>query len=172
MRANIIGCGPTGSLWNGEGFSIGVNDCLKFGKPVNALVCVNVFNKEPERRKIVESIVTTHGFWSHTRHWAHRPDYRKLEMRSWGGIYRPGQVYWSHTSTFISVTLAASMGFTEIVMYGVDLVDHAHVKNHRLKGEIKNTLELSEQLEKHGIKLYIYKPFGAFKGLLPSIIAE
>lgn len=169
MRCNIIGCGATGSLWDGSVFSIGVNDCLKFKMPVNALICVNMFNKEPERQRIVNETKTTHGFWSHTRQWSHREDFKKLDMQQWHGRLIPGNVYWSHTSTFIAITLAVKLGFTEIVLYGCDLTDHKHVKNKILEDEIKNTLELSRELEKIGVKLYIYKAFGAFKGLLPSI---
>lgn len=171
MRASIIGCGETGSTWNGEGFSIGVNDCLKFGKPVNALVCVNILNSEPNRHDIVKNTNTTHGFYSsNTRFWAYRPDYIKMDMRQWQGLYIPGKIYWSHTSTFIAITLAAQMGFTEIVLYGCDLVNHKFVKNRILENEVKNTLELAGELEKCGVKVYIYKAFGAYKDLLPSIV--
>jgi hypothetical protein len=166
---NIIGCGPTGSLWDGLGFSIGVNDCMKFGRPVNALVCVNVFSKEPLRQKIVNETKTTHGFWSHSKQWQHRGDFKKLDMQQWAGRYIQGRVYWSHTSTFIAITLAVKLGYTEIVLYGCDLTDHKHVKNKILADEIKNTLELSRELEKIGVKLYIYKAYGAFKDHLPSI---
>lgn len=170
MRCNIIGLGETGSLWDGNGFSIGVNDVMRFGKPVNALVCVNVFNSEPERQKIVKETVTTHGFYSsNTRFWTYRPDYIKMNMSMWLGTYKPGKLYWSHTSTFIAITLAAQLGYTEIVLYGCDLVTHKHVKGRTLDQEVKNTLELVRELEKCGIKVYIYKPLGAFKDKLPSL---
>lgn len=170
MRASIIGCGSTGSLWDGQGFSIGVNDCLKFGKPVNAIVCVNIFNKELHRQQIVKDTVTTHGFYSsNTRFWTYRPDYKKMDMRQWQGRYIKDRIYWSHTSTFIAITLAVQLGYAEIVLYGCDLTDHKTVKNNILKHEVKNTLELVGELEKYGIKVYLYKPFGAFANLLPSI---
>lgn len=169
MRCSIIGCGETGALWNGEGFSIGVNDCLKFGKPVNALVCVNIFSAEPHRAEIVNKTKTTHGFYSTTRHWEHRKDFIKLEMRQWGRRFSIENIYYSHTSPFIAISLAAKLGYTEIVVYGMDLTNHKYVKGRTLDSEIKNTLELVKELEKCGIKVYLYSAFGAFKDKIPSL---
>jgi hypothetical protein len=171
MRANIIACGETGRLWDGTGFSIGVNDCWKFGKPTDALVCVNVFLNEPARQKIVSESRPAAGFYSsNTRMWINHPNYiPMLNLKRFEGKYVKGELYYRHTSTFIAITLAVKLGYTEIVLYGHDLTNHKHVKSRILEGEIKSTLELVKHLEKLEIKVYIYKPVGAFKDFLPSI---
>jgi len=171
MRCSIIALGDTGRLWDGSGFSIGVNDAWKFGKPTDALVCVNVFLDNPARQKIVADSRPKDGFYSsNTRMWVNHPNYiPMLNLKRFEGKYVKGELYYRHTSTFIAITLAVKMGYTEIVLYGHELTNHKHVKSRILEGEIKSTLELRDTLAKHGITLYIYKPIGVFAGLLPSI---
>jgi hypothetical protein len=171
VRANIIALGNTGRLWDGSGFSIGVNDAWKFGKPTDAIVCVNVFLDNPERQRIVRESRPPAGFYSsNTRMWVSHPNYiPMLNLKRFEGKYVKGELYYRHTSTFIAITLAVKLGYTEIVLYGHELTNHKHVKSRILEGEIKSTLELVRELEKHGIKVYLYKPVGAFAGLLPSI---
>jgi len=171
MRCSIIALGDTGTLWDGSGFSIGVNDAWKFGKPTDALLCVNVFMENPARQKIVADSRPKAGFYSsNTRMWVNHPNYiPMLNLKRFEGKYVKGELYYRHTSTFIAITLAVKLGYTEIVLYGHDLTNHKNVKNRILEAEIKATLELVRELEKYQIKVYLYKPFGAFKGLLPSI---
>lgn len=170
MRCSIIALGETGRLWDGKGFSIGVNDAWKF-RPTDALVCVNVFLDNAARHKTVSESRPAAGFYSsNTRMWVNHPNYIPMDnLRKFEGKYVKGELYYRHTSTFIAITLAAKLDYTEIVLYGHDLTNHKHVKSRILEGEIKSTLELVMELEKHGIKVYIYKPVGAFKGLIPAI---
>lgn len=158
-------------MWDGKGFSIGVNDCWRFGKPTSAIVCVNVFKAQPERQKIVEQSRPKEGFYSsNTRMWISHPNYIPLpNMKRFTGKYDKGEIYYAKTSTFIAICLAVRLGYTEIVLYGCDLVSHKIVKGRSLDGEISDTKKLYEELLKHGIKLYLYKAFGAFKEIIPAL---
>lgn len=154
MTCHIIGCGTSGSTWNGEGFSIGVNDCWRFGNPTNHLVVVNSFGSEPARREIVQRS-TPDVFWGHLSMWADRPDFRKLEMQSWKGNLSPGKVYYSNNSPFIAVTLAYKLGYRKIILWGVDFNDHKTIKDDLLKRTLKDFSELQAELIKNGASMYL-----------------
>jgi hypothetical protein len=173
MRASIIGLGETGRMWDGKGFSIGVNDAFRFGKPTSALVCVNVFKSNPERHRIVSESRPKEGFYSsNTRMWINHPDYRPLTekpMKRFTGKYEKGEIYYAKTSTFIAMCLAVRLGYTEIVIYGCDLVSHKIIKGRSLESEVSDTKKLVEELEKCGVKVYLAKAFGAFKEIIPAL---
>lgn len=166
MTCNIIGLGETSTLWNGEGFSIGVNDCFRH-QPTDALVVVNSFRKEQERYKIINDSRPAQGFYSSLSTWAHHPCYKPLNLRRFNKGIRSGTIYHAATSPFIAISLAVYLGYTEIVLYGVDFTNHRMVNGYRLKREVEAYLNYAKELEKLGVKVYLYQNYGAFKDLIP-----
>lgn len=164
----VLGCGPSGKEWGGHGFSIGVNDCLKFGKGVNALVCVNS-DFTPERMKIIRETVAQNGFYSQLRFWCTHPDFIKLETRTFKHTIEPGVVYHSRTSPFIAISLAVTLGHKEITLYGVDFDNHPIMKDDTLSREVDTYMRFIEHLKPLGVTVNLGVDTGAFKGLVPAM---
>lgn len=159
---SIIGCGPTAPQWDGTGLSIGVNDCWRFGKPTDHLVCVNTKKQFTDERLswILNSQPT--GFYTHYEEYReHFPKevFVKLqenEFQKWRGRLQEGILQFSKTSPFVAISLAHKMGATEINIYGVDFVDHKvynPTNEVELKAEIRNYKDLFDQLKAKGIKI-------------------
>ena len=162
----VLGCGPSGASWDGKGYCIGVNDCLKFGKPVNALVCVNS-TFEPERMKIIRETVAKDGFYSQLQHWAGHPDFVRIHTEPFRLTFDPNTIYHSKTSPFIAISIAAKQGHKEIVLYGVDFDNHPVVKDHVLANEVETYLRFIRLLRLRGVNVYLGENTGAFKGRIP-----
>jgi len=154
MTAHIIGCGPAGSTWNGEGFSIGVNDCWKYGRPTNHLVVLNSFESQPKRKAIIDRSIPD-VFWGHLGKWESRPDFRMITMQPWKGNFVPGKIYYSNNSPFVAVTLAYQLGYRTMVLWGVDFTEHPIIKNDLLKQTLKDFAELQAELIKNGASMYL-----------------
>jgi hypothetical protein len=167
---NIISCGPTGSTWDGSGPSIGVNDCEKFGRKVDALVVVNSDFEIP-RLQIIKKTLAPAGFYSQLTYWQDQPNYRPLpRMKRFTGRenkLETGWIYSSRTSPFVAITLAALWGHKEIVLYGVDFDDHPVVRDERLIREVDQYKRLSEFLHIRGISLFLSTDYGALAGFIP-----
>lgn len=170
MKCSIVGLGETATLWDGKGYSIGVNDCWKYGKTTDVLVVVNNFKKEPERYRIINDS-RPREFYSNLTWWRHHPNFKELTMRRFTGHIREGTIYHSSThlgtSPFIAISLAVNKGFKEIVLYGVDFTCHKVMKGNALDKEVKAYLKLIAELGKFGVRIYLYSNYGAFKDLLP-----
>lgn len=160
MRINIIACGETGSLWDGEGYSIGVNDCWKFGKPTNGLVVVNSPGKFNRDRLDVIIRSTPETFYTHLKGWKlHFPNMKEIRMNNWNGhakSLRDGRIFHSRTSPLIAMSIAFNMGAKELILWGVDFQTHhiykAGTKN--TTGEIRQYETFCKALEEKGCKVY------------------
>ncbi|HXR80739.1 MAG TPA: hypothetical protein VN763_07475, partial [Saprospiraceae bacterium] len=128
MISQVIGCGASGKDWfnTPSDLSIGCNDCSKFGKDTDWLVVVNR-HFTPEREKIIleskpKKLIT------HLQHWKkHFPQAEVIRMQQFGKHLKKGHVYSSKTSPFIAVSLAFNAGANDIILHGVDLIDHKEI---------------------------------------------
>lgn len=130
---HILGCGPTGAYYDNQGVCIGVNDAGKFGKRLSALLFLNRPSHFPEERlSIIRAtqvdVAITYG--NLTTMW--RPYFDNIvtlpPMQRWTGHYDPGVVYHTNNSPFTAMSYAAYLGYKEIVLWGVDFVDHRWLK--------------------------------------------
>lgn len=160
---SIVACGPSGALWPGTGPSIGVNDYLKWGKQADSVIVVNS-NFSHERM----SLIRQHKgiFYSTLKFWAKEAHYKPIQTRKFSRSVETGVIYHSITSPFIAISLAFVQGHREIVLYGVDFVDHPIVKDYTLRREVEQYLRLIGLLEKHGTRVYLGVQSGVFKNLL------
>lgn len=167
---NIIALGPTGSTWNGEGGSIGVNDCEKFGKKVAALVVVNS-KFELEREQIIKNTIAPAGFYSQLTYWSNQPNYKPLPpMKDFHGrenLQERGWIYASRSSPFIAISLAVYLGHNDITLYGVDFEKHPILKDDRLAREVDAYKRFIEWLHFRGVNVFLSTDYGALRGFIP-----
>lgn len=163
MTVNVIGCGPSGANWNGKGYSIGVNDCQKFGNPVDRLIVVNQ-DFEPERMSIIQQSRPKDGLWSQLAFWTVHPCYKHLFTKQFHHVASDKYIYHSISSPFIAVSMAAFMGADDIVMWGVDFTDHPVVNGDRLNREVDTYVRYIELLRVRGITVSLGTKTGVFKG--------
>lgn len=169
-RVSLIGCGETGALWDGIGPSIGVNDCVKFGKQVDYLLVINA--KGAFKGERLETILNSKPkrFFSNLDQWKkHFDNFTHLKITHWPerGI-NVGLTYHSKTSPFCAISLAHNMGFDEIVLYGVDFKTHKvyRANNPAFNSEKRRYELFVKALAKEGTKVY-----SATKGVLNIPVA-
>jgi hypothetical protein len=170
MTYNIIACGDTAKHWNGSGNSIGVNDSFKWGHHIDRLIVCNRLAMFPRERLDIINASQPNKFYSHKADWHERfPLWNKLDLVPWYGTYHKGKIYKSDTSPFIAICLAAKLGATEIVLWGVDFVNHSKFKHGEpgTKREVETYLELIRELDSIGIKVYLGSYGTAFDNYLP-----
>jgi hypothetical protein len=179
MKVSIVGCGDSAKEWFKVtcDMSIGVNDCVKFGHEVDNLVVVNTPAKfQPSYKNghvnrlktIIES--KPKRFFCHNSGWKpYFPNYELVGMRPFVLNYKRNRIYSSKTSPFVAICLAVSLGGTELIIWGVDMVNH-----HRWSvGKKDFGLELShyqilfEELEKNGIKVWLGNEASTLNKFLP-----
>lgn len=128
MTIHIIASGESGSKWNGEGPSIGVNDSWKWGHPTDYLLLLNFPNQfqssrldtilQSKPKKVYSNVPSS---W--TRHFDNVVD---LKLRRWSSTSKLSKnyIFHSNTSPFVGISLAYSWGFNHIVLWGVDMITH------------------------------------------------
>lgn len=173
MICNIVACGPSGKYWDGKGYSIGVNDCRKWGHEVDILLIVNSLDKYPERKKIVQDSRPREKLLG-LGMWNGHPKYEPVPyMNKWRGTLEHGKIYKSSSSPFIAATIAYNLGYDKIVLWGVDMNDHPIIKGPRLASEIGVFASLQNELLKKGCSMYLgqvegFENTGALAGLIPG----
>lgn len=181
MKVAIVGCGASAKNWASVhvDLSVGVNDCFKFGANPDYLVLVNSAHKfrprptnnQTDRLSVIRSgsykKVFIHDFGASWK--AYFPNAEKIALRSFIGSLSRKRVYSSKTSPFVAITLAYSLGATELILWGVDMLDHIHYspgKAH-FDSELRNYLKLFELLKANGVKVWIGSPDSVLKPYLP-----
>lgn len=171
MTCHIIGCGPTAKHWNREGFSIGVNDCFRF-HPTDYLIVVNVF-KDYQRTKIIQESRPKHLF-SYLSFWASHPCYKYIgDFNPWKGKLHKGMLYYSNNSTFMAASMAFNMGYTDIVLWGVDFTNHPVINHEKRVNDngpttLQKTLDDWHSFATECLKQKCYISLG-FKGSLLNL---
>lgn len=169
MTCSIIACGQTATNWDKQGYSIGVNDCWKYNLITDRLIVVNGLRKYPDRLKTVLASRPKDGLYSQIASFTHHPNYKHIgSMQRWKeGILKKGVLYHSSSSPFIALSMAHNMGFKEIVIWGVDLIDHPTIKNNTLRKELRMFETFCKALLKERTNVYLGTSFGALKDILP-----
>lgn len=172
MTVAIIGAGASAEGWGKNKFdlSIGVNDCYKFGYHPDQLVLVNFERKFlPNRLKTILA-TRPQKVWTHTSTWKrHFNNAEIIKLSPFNGYVRNGMVYSSKTSPIVAISLAYKQGATEIVLYGVDMLNHQAYRVGTKHGdhEIKNYLKFFNELMKKGIQVWLGARGSVFENKLP-----
>jgi hypothetical protein len=167
MTIDIVACGQSAQNWDKHDYSIGVNDSWKWGKPTDALlICNSPARFTPERIKTITSS-TPKIFYSHRPDWVNWfPVWEKLNLVTWYGTLHKHQIYSSDSSPFIAMSLAYRLGATQIILWGVDFIDHPNFKPDSARHEVSKYLELIDALNSKGVEVFV----GAEGGLLAKYL--
>lgn len=167
MICNILASGPSGAKWDGTGYSIGVNDCEKFGKPVNRLIVVND-SFEPSREVFIRKSRASDGFFSQLPYWDFHPNFKDIgDMKRFTNKVTKGVLYHSNTSPFIAISMAFNLGYNELTLWGIDFEKHPIVNGDSLEREIETYLRFIECLRNQKVSVVLGHNSGVFSKLLP-----
>jgi hypothetical protein len=134
---------------------------MKWGHKLNALVVINSpsrFKDEPERMNIIVNSKPD-TFYCNNPSWEkYFPDWKLLSLVSFSYSHRriKGRLWSSKTSPFVAICLAVTLGATDVVLWGVDMVTHKYF-NPQTKAfdhEYNNYLKLFEKLKAEGITVW------------------
>ena len=157
---NVIGCGESAARWNGQGFSIGVNDCFRYHK-TNYILCINAPNKFSRERLDIIKNSRPEKFFAHNMEWKqYQPNFEFIGEHKlkpfYSGHIDGKSIYYSKTSPFSAISLARNMGAKTIILWGVDFKTHRHYSpgSGYLKAELKSYEFFIESLERVGTKVY------------------
>lgn len=134
MKIAVLGLGPSLSLFSSKfECTIGVNDIWSFHK-TDVLVCLDHRHALGEQRSIVIDQSKPKAFYSQIVNWNHRHDFVKINfMHQYPSAVINLDVadyYKSYCSPFVACQVAyKNYNATEIHMFGVDMVNHPHLKN-------------------------------------------
>ena len=173
MTYHCIACGESASHWSGQGPSIGVNDCSKWGYMVDYLVLLNTPSqfqssrlKDILKTKIGEEVLTTTQSWMN-----HFDSVRQIMVRKWSPSTKLSKwyIYHSKTSPLVAMSLAYNMGATEIVLWGVDFKTHHRYREGQqyFLGEMRQYQTFIQALEKVGVKVYLGAEGSALGKIVP-----
>lgn len=180
MIVSIVACGPSAKEWHKTpcDLSIGVNDCVKFGHQVDWLVVVNAVGKFTAKAKngyqdrlftIIQS--KPKRFFCHNGAWkGYFPSAELVQLQPFRGSVKKGRIASSKTSPFVALNLAFDAGATDIIIWGVDFLNHPSVKDKLLNYELGEYRRLFEALEKQGMRVFIGSDQTILKEYLPVYI--
>lgn len=160
----IVGCGESAKNWIPNGYSIGVNDCWRYGQPTDALVIVNRPEQFTKERLEVITASKPEVFYSWKANWSqHFPEWRQLRLHNWYGTLHSSprsdgpHAYYYNSSPIIAITLAYNLGAKDIILWGVDMRTHHlfNEKNPQTKKEVGVYLEVFEALKEKGVNVWL-----------------
>jgi len=165
MTIHIIGLGSSAQHWNGEGPSIGVNDSNRWGHNLNYLLLLNSPNQfEANRFEIIRNTQVQKVYTCYPNQWKAVMSVPVVEFvsRQWAHSNRLQKIstnylYHSKTSPFAAISLAFSWGFKNIVLWGVDMVDHQTYKpgNGFFQNEYTSYKTFCQSLKEKGCEVFL-----------------
>ena len=172
MKIDVLGLGSTllGAKFNGL-ISIGVNDVFKF-RPVDYLVLIDKPQAfAPDRLATIKSSTSARVI-THIAEWSHYFDNVELiklaHVRSETAYLKSDMYPYSICSPYVAVIHAYKLGASEIVMHGVDLVNHPklseELKLRRIRIDFHN---LYVALKREGVSLSIGSKESALYNIIP-----
>lgn len=173
MTATILGCGDTLIHAKRHGLVVGSNDCEKHGMSCDILVLANdarKFSDEPERLKVIYN-TKAEVLVSNPLGWPKLPNAKPFNrFFRYPGMVRKGSIYYSATTPIISCCVAIDRGATELVLYGVDMLNHSvySINNRFGKLEFDVYVDFFKKAKKSlKIETFIGARGTAFDNILP-----
>lgn len=159
MTVSIVACGNSAENWHSvkTDLSIGTNDAMKWGAHPDQLVVIDSPKRFlPERMDIIKS--TQSKFIVRDDQWKGiLPNYEKVRLQQFTKHLKKGHVYCSKTSSFVALSLAFNQGATDVILFGVDLNDHAtfNPKNRIRDYELRQYEKFCRMLAEQGTKVWV-----------------
>lgn len=172
---HIIATGESATNWKGEGPSIGVNDAAKWGYELDYLVIVNFPNQFQQSRlqtilgTNVKKVYSSTPFsFSWQRHF-HNVEEINTRRYSKGEKLSQNYIYHSETSPFVAMSLGYSQGFTKLVLWGVDMINHHRYGKQSPAhfNEVMMYRSFIQALSLQGVQTYIGSKGTIFDNQLP-----
>ena len=169
---HIVACGDSARHWDGQGISIGINDAEKFGKRCTYLAIFNhpsKFKGETDRLKVIYAS-RPQKLFTHARAWKdHFSNIEMVRTTEYAGHIKPGRHYHKRTTPIIAMSIAWNMGATEIVLWGVDLIDHkVYYRGSKYHNSEKTAyISFARQLERYGVRVCLGASGSVLCGHLP-----
>jgi hypothetical protein len=173
MTMHIIACGDTGEKWDGQGPSIGVNDAWRWGHPTDYLILLNSPHQfQSSRLETIKASKPKKVYTNLPSQWS--PYFDQVNqispLRRWssGEPVKKSIYYHSNTSPFVALSLAFTWGFTEAVMWGVDMITHQRYGKQG-SGHVQEMLKYQSYinaLKNHGMTVFIGSKGTAFDNIL------
>lgn len=169
MIVSIIACGDSAKEWYKTpcDLSIGVNDCFKFGHQVDYLLCLNApgmfqprkKNNYQDRLPIIKQSKPK-KFITCLEGWKNHFSFTEVEMvnpRLFGKHFSKGTLYHAKTSPFCAMSYAFNLGAKDIILWGVDFLNHGTLKpgKRETQFEIEEYVRFADIIEKQGTKVWI-----------------
>lgn len=177
MTVSVVAVGDSAKDWFKTpcDLSIGVNDSPgKWGHDVDQLLIINFPRKfTSERMKHILS--SKAKVFTHTSAWrTHFPKCEVIRLSPFVGYFRKNHIYTSKTSPIAAISMAIKAGATDIILWGIDMKNHARYSESTKNGihEIKTYLKFFDAVEKFGVKIYRGADGGVFDARLPKYEAH
>lgn len=168
MIISVVACGDSAKHWNKTpcDMSIGVNDCFKFGYDVDYLLCVNAphlfqpnaKNGYTNRLYTILQSKPKRFITSLCPEWRkYRYDVDCIHIQRFGKYFRKGINYFSKTSPFIAINYAYNLGAKDIILWGIDFLNHPVYKPGK-RGtdfEIEEYMRLIGLIQNDGVKVWL-----------------
>lgn len=154
MVCHVLGLGESiHDFKEYEGYRIGVNDIYRYTY-CDRVIVVNSFAKLKERGAYIDLCRPVDGLWTHMGIYSTHPCYRKLKIQHWNGVFSDKKVFSGKSSPFIALTMAVTMGFKEIVLWGVDFKTHSVIKDKTKLVELNNFEQYCTSAKKIGVSIF------------------
>ena len=131
MTIHVLAAGDSAKHYKGQTPSIAVNDGFKWGYQPTYLLILNTPNQfSPDRMEVMQRTRPHKLYTDNPNNWKSMFTHvEEFKSRGWSHSNRLQKIsknylYHSKTSPFAAISLAFSWGFTEIVLWGVDMVNH------------------------------------------------
>lgn len=166
MIIHILGLGESAKNYKGQSPCIGVNDCKRLGFEPDYLLLLNtpmqfakdrfevikatkpkeIHTNSPNLWNKVFTDIQVNGF--NSRSWSHSNRLQKISSN---------YLYHSKTSPFAAISLAYNIGYYDIVLWGVDFVNHRAYSPGKdmFAHEINNYKSFCMSLNEVGVKVYL-----------------
>lgn len=171
MIGTIVGCGQSAENWVPRGISIGVNDALKWGKPIDQIIVVNTPNRfDAERMRFIQA---HKGKFYTNLPKAWQPYVKQAELlRDMGEFHlriNKGRIYTSETSPICAISHAINQDATKVILWGVDMKNHKRYSQGTKHGdhEIGKYLKFFDACRKISVEIYLGATGTAFDNDLP-----
>jgi hypothetical protein len=168
MIISVVACGASAEGWYNTPceISIGCNDVLKFGKNTDWLVVINR-KFPPDREAIIKAsepktLFTTIDYWK-----KQFPLHSSLRLQRFSKHVKKGHVYSSKTSPFVALSLAFNAGAKDVILFGVDLVNHNVIKDKLRDYELRQFDRFCREIAAQGTRVWVSSKESSLSKFLP-----
>ena len=174
MTAEILGLAPSVTAYKPSGnITIGVNDIFKICS-VDHLIVIDNPNQFNNKRKNTILQSTPKLFISQINTWNRMKNFHLIKLANVRGsvsqIEQHNIYPYSIMSPYVAIVHAYKLGATEIIIYGVDLLNHKSLTgDSKIKRVLTDISTLNQYLIKKNVSLKVYNKSSRLSSILDHI---